>query len=74
MEDGLVLCDSVVTVIRTYGLENHDSLQARGEEYDDRWWKVANKPNNEHRELCQREDRQAHVDCFDNVSLKIRER
>jgi hypothetical protein len=51
MEDGMVLCDSVTTVIRTYGLENHDSLQARGEEHEDRWWKVANDPNKEHREL-----------------------
>ena len=41
-----------MTVIRTYGLENDDTLQARGEEHKDRWWEVANDPNKDHRELC----------------------
>jgi hypothetical protein len=63
-----------MTVIRAYLSENHDSFQGRGEEHEDRWWKVANHPNKEHRELCQRDGRHAHVDSCDNVSLKIKER
>ena len=42
---------NVMTVIRTYVLENDDSLQARGEEREDRWWEVANDPNKENRVL-----------------------
>ncbi len=63
----------MMTVIRTYVPENHESFQARGEEHEDRWWKVANDPNKEHRELCQRNGRHAHVDSFDNVTFEIRE-
>ena len=54
-----------MTIIRTYGPENHDSFQARVEEHEDRWWKVANEPNKEHRELRQSDGRHAHVDSFD---------
>jgi hypothetical protein len=63
-----------MTVIRTYGPENYESFQARGEEHENRWWKVANHPNKEHRKLCQRDGRHAYVEYFDNVSLKIGER
>ena len=45
-------CDDMMTVIRTYVLENHDAFQAGREEREDRWWEVANHPNKEHRELC----------------------
>ena len=65
---------TAMTAIRTYVPENHDSFQARGEEHEDRWREVANDPNKEHRELCQGDARHAHVDSFDNVTLKPRER
>ena len=70
----MLQCDGVMIVIRTYGPKNDDSFQARGEEREDRWWKVANHPNKEHRELCQRDGGHAHVNSFDNVPLKIGER
>jgi hypothetical protein len=58
---------------RTYVPENHDSFQARGEEHEDRRWKVAYDPNKDYGELCQGDGRHTHVDSFDDVSLKIRE-
>ncbi len=66
--------DSMMTVNQTYSPENHESFQTRGEDHEDRRWKVANDPNKDHRELCQRDGRHARADCFNNVSLKIRER
>jgi hypothetical protein len=60
-------------VIQTYSPENHESFQTRGEEHEDRRWKVADHPNKEHRELCQRDSSHALVNSYDNVSFKIRE-
>ena len=61
-------------VIQTYFSENHESLQGRGEDHEERWWKVAYDPKKEQRVLCHREGWHTHVNTFDNVSLKIRER
>lgn len=60
-------------VIQTYPPENHESFQTRSEEHEDRWWKVADHPNKEHRKLCQRDGGHALVDSYDNVSFKTRE-
>ena len=58
-------------VILTYSPENHESFQTGGEEHEDRWWKVADHPNKEHRELCQCDGSHAHVGPYDNVSFEI---
>ena len=42
---GIGLWNSVMTIIQTYCPENHDSLQARSEGHEDRWWKVAYNPD-----------------------------
>jgi hypothetical protein len=63
-----------MTDIQTYIPENYESLQARGEDHEDRWWKVAYAPDKDSRELCQCDVRHAYVPSFNNVSLKVRER
>ena len=59
-------------IIRTYVPENHESFQSRGEENEDRRWKVAYDPNQDYGKLYESDARQGHVNCFDKVSLKIR--
>jgi hypothetical protein len=61
-----------MTVISTYSPENHDSFQARGEDRENRWWKVAYEPKKDYRELCQCDGWHGCVDSYDNVSLKVR--
>ncbi|SRR6266403_2086937 len=56
----------------TYIPENHESLQARGQRHEDRWWKVVHEPDKDYRVLSQRDSRREGVDSSDNVSLKIR--
>ena len=62
-----------MTVIQTYCPENHDSLQARGEGSEDRRWKVAYDPDKDDRKFSERDGGHAHVDSFDDISLKIGE-
>ena len=63
----------MMTVVQTYSPENHETFHAWGEDHEDRWWKVANKPNKDCRELCQCDGRHGYVDSADNVSFEIRE-
>jgi hypothetical protein len=37
--------DNMMTTIQTYSPENDVSLYTRGEEHEDRWWKVAYDPS-----------------------------
>jgi hypothetical protein len=67
-----LLYGTEMTVIQTYSPENYESLQARGEEHEDRRWKVVYDPDKDCRELCQRDGRHGYVDAFDNVPLKVR--
>ena len=57
----------------TYSPENHESFQARSEDHEDRWWKVAYDPNNDCSVLCHRDGGHGHIDSFDNISFEIRE-
>jgi len=36
-----------MTVIQPYSPEDHESLHARGEGHEDRWWKVVYEPKEE---------------------------
>jgi hypothetical protein len=62
-----------MTVSQTYCPENHNTLQARSEDHEDRWWTVAYHPDKDYRKFGQGDGRHAHVDSFDNVPLKIGE-
>jgi len=62
----------VMTVIQTYVLENHKSLQAWGDGNEDRRWEVVYEPNEDWRELSKRNGRREIVDSSDKVTLKTR--
>ena len=61
-----------MTVIQTYVLENHKSLQARDDGNEDRRWEVVYEPNEDWRELSNRDGRREIVDSSDKVTLEIR--
>lgn len=71
---GIGFSDNKMTTIQTYHPENHESLQTRGEEHEDRWWGVTYDPSKDSREPSQRDGREAHVYSCDNVPLKIGKR